>query len=346
MDKKTYYIRIVLIVVCFAIGSACFYQMNQSYDPLARYPYVSDENREIILEYLDADDIDYLITQQIKPKVFMNFIDVYGFDIHNALFYDVAKKNQDATNDYIVNFVNKYRSNFSKDTLALLLKNYSYVDLTTFFENESIFNSELELVSNPSYPYVVLNSNRTVYKYIPDNLKKVGNIEVKQEIINDLNSMSSDFSKVMPKGEKLTFTQGYLSYEKLLEQNMNTQVEKEAYFYYQFDAGQSEYQLGYTVALPEHQEWVEYCIKEEIYKSKDYKKALENLSDADKLKVEWLEDNAYRYGFVIRYPKEKEAETKQAYQPFVLRYVGKKTAKKMHESNLVMEEMKFDSELN
>ena len=170
MDKKILGLRVMLIIICLCVACVCFYQINRSYDPLARYPYVNQDNRDTILRYLDSDDIDYLITQQIKPETFLPFIEVVGFDLHNAYLYSAAKSTQEAPNDYIVNFVNKYRQNFSKDILVTLLKHYTYIDLTTFYENEAIFNEDLELVSDPSLPYVILNEDRTVYKYVPDNL--------------------------------------------------------------------------------------------------------------------------------------------------------------------------------
>lgn len=347
MDKKTLYIRVLLIILCFTTGLLCFYQMNQSYDPLARYPYATDENRTIILKYLDSDDIDYLITQQIKPETFLEFIEESGFELHNAYLYSTAKNVQDASNDYIVNFVNKYRQNFSKDILSTLLKHYTYVDLTTYYENEVIFNEDLELVSDPCKPYIILNENTTVYKYVPTDLTTVGSIQVRSEIVSDLEAMKQDFVSVMNGALSLDFTYGYESYEKTLEDYINFSNQyPDSVKYFQMPAGQSEYQLGFTVGLQEANEWLNLCIEYNVFESKDYTQVLENISEENKLKLDWLQENAYRYGFVIRYPEHKETETKQVYQPFVLRYVGKKTAKQMYNQGLVMEEMKFEEELN
>ncbi|WP_148061560.1 M15 family metallopeptidase [Cellulomonas sp. PhB143] len=40
----------------------------------------------------------------------------------------------------------------------------------------------------------------------------------------------------------------------------------------------------------------------------------------------WLAQNAYRYGFVVRYPKGAEATTGYVYEPWHLRYVGRDVA--------------------
>lgn len=52
----------------------------------------------------------------------------------------------------------------------------------------------------------------------------------------------------------------------------------------------------------------------------------------------WLQENAEDYGFVLRYPKDKEDITKIAYESWHWRYVGKEHAKKMNELNMCLEE--------
>lgn len=52
----------------------------------------------------------------------------------------------------------------------------------------------------------------------------------------------------------------------------------------------------------------------------------------------WLDKNAYKYGFIIRYPKDKESITGYSYEPWHLRYVGKALAKDLFDNNLSLEE--------
>ena len=124
ISKKELRARILLIVVCLAVGLYCLYTMDKSYDPLARYPYTTDENRDVLLKYLDSDDIDYLVNQHITPDKFMDFIELKDFDLKNTLYYKEAKETQDADNEYIVNFVNRFRKNFSYDSLKQMLKHF------------------------------------------------------------------------------------------------------------------------------------------------------------------------------------------------------------------------------
>jgi len=52
----------------------------------------------------------------------------------------------------------------------------------------------------------------------------------------------------------------------------------------------------------------------------------------------YLEQNAYKYGFILRYPKDKEEFTKYKYDKTHYRYVGVEVATKMKQKNLCLEE--------
>lgn len=52
----------------------------------------------------------------------------------------------------------------------------------------------------------------------------------------------------------------------------------------------------------------------------------------------WLKDNAYKYGFILRYPEGKEYITGIIFEPWHYRYVGKEAAKEIKESGLTLEE--------
>lgn len=52
----------------------------------------------------------------------------------------------------------------------------------------------------------------------------------------------------------------------------------------------------------------------------------------------WLAQNCHEYGFIIRYPKNKTKITGYMYEPWHVRYLGKSTAKLVHDSGLSLEE--------
>lgn len=59
---------------------------------------------------------------------------------------------------------------------------------------------------------------------------------------------------------------------------------------------------------------------------------------ADTEAGQWLQEHAWEYGFVLRYPEDKQDVTKIIYESWHYRFVGKTHAKLMKESGLCLEE--------
>jgi D-alanyl-D-alanine carboxypeptidase len=59
---------------------------------------------------------------------------------------------------------------------------------------------------------------------------------------------------------------------------------------------------------------------------------------ADAPEGKWLEKNAWKYGFILRYPKDKTAITGIQYEPWHIRYVGLPHSAIMEEKNFALEE--------
>lgn len=59
---------------------------------------------------------------------------------------------------------------------------------------------------------------------------------------------------------------------------------------------------------------------------------------ADNEVYDWLAENAYKYGFILRYPKDKTDITGIDYEPWHYRYVGREAALDIHNSSLCLEE--------
>ena len=52
----------------------------------------------------------------------------------------------------------------------------------------------------------------------------------------------------------------------------------------------------------------------------------------------WMQDNAYLYGFILRFPEGKENITGYQYESWHYRYVGVDIATYIHENNITFEE--------
>ena len=66
-------------------------------------------------------------------------------------------------------------------------------------------------------------------------------------------------------------------------------------------------------------------------------KALDN-TFAETAASAWLRANAHRFGFIMRYPQEKESVTGYCYEPWHYRFVGREAATEIFHSNVALEE--------
>ena len=60
--------------------------------------------------------------------------------------------------------------------------------------------------------------------------------------------------------------------------------------------------------------------------------------DKTSVEAQWIDNNAYKYGFILRYPENKEDVTGYNYEPWHIRYVGKDVAKKIYINSTTLEE--------
>ncbi|MBR2892442.1 MAG: D-alanyl-D-alanine carboxypeptidase family protein, partial [Clostridia bacterium] len=88
-------------------------------------------------------------------------------------------------------------------------------------------------------------------------------------------------------------------------------------------------------ALPE--DYIEARIAEGKGKYISPDKAVD-LSSAYAPDTTWVVKNAHRFGFILRYPKDKEDITGYNYEPWHIRYVGAELAGQLYETGLTLDE--------
>ncbi|WP_276863666.1 M15 family metallopeptidase [Anaerococcus tetradius] len=113
-------------------------------------------------------------------------------------------------------------------------------------------------------------------------------------------------------GLSLKIASDYRDYE--LEKKMKDAGEVDSE-----EAGCSEHQLGQ--AFDFFTEGTKY--NDKFVTTKEYK---------------WLCENAYKYGFIERYPADKQKITKHAPMPWHFRFVGVENAKEIYENDLTLED--------
>lgn len=348
--------RILFIGSLLVLFGICFTIMNRHYDELARYPYVTNENRDIILEHLSNDDINYMISQQLKPEQFLPYIETEGFILRNTLWYNRAKEIRSASNEKIVAFINDFKDHLDYAGLETLLKAYSYDTLRTFYEEENDYIQNAAIVNDPAALLTLIEEEETLYTYKPKKLVSVADlphvslvdgksdIKVLDEVSKPLHQLCKDISGVNNKTcGNLIITAGYISYEDQMPiyESMMLKYGKDEFRRYWDYPGQSEYQLGTLIRFqPVGRETSK--VDDELLGAQDEQKESDKEESEDSRLAKWLADNAYKYGFVVRYPKDKEAITKKLYQPFTLRYVGKEVAEILHQNQQALNEYQIE----
>ena len=171
---------------------------------------------------------------------------------------------------------------------------------------------------------ILVNRNH----YIPNNyqveLTELSNgKKVDSRIYPELQQM---FNDARAEGLALFVREGYRTTEeqqKIMDEKIN-EYEKQGYSAkeakkraekYVAIPDTSEHQLGLSVDINAD---TDKCSSEKVY--------------------QWLDENAYKYGFVKRYPEDKTDITGISNEPWHYRYVGTTVAKIMKEENLCLEE--------
>jgi D-alanyl-D-alanine carboxypeptidase len=186
------------------------------------------------------------------------------------------------------------------------------------------FYKNIKNVKNPNDILVLVNKNNKLDSdFIPNDLilldVKYSNKDkyLKKEAALSFYKLSKDASKLNYDIKVVSAYRSYDYQEKLFNYYVETKGED-----YALDcsakAGHSEHQTGLSIDVEGSN--LDYNLFEE---SKEFK---------------WMKKNAYKYGFILRYPKGKEHITGFKYEPWHYRYVGIKAAKIIYKNNLTLEE--------
>lgn len=266
------------------------------------------------------------------------FILFYSFPYLN----NNSINNQVKYNDIIHIYINE--EEFKK--LIEYLK-YKHFDINYYQDYESLrrkFNyTFLESINSFRYPFyytpytlpkralfietplVLVNKSFYLEKdFIPSNLDLITNYDLeytnyeillKREVLEHLEMMYYDAKE---EGIDFVIFSGYRSY-----------IRQEFLYYeiYNDDSisakpGHSEHQTGYAVDIS--------------LKDVGLTQHFENT-----LTYKWLIENSYKYGFILRFPKNKTNITKYSFEPWHFRYVGSEVAQIIKTNDLTLEEYIF-----
>ena len=172
-------------------------------------------------------------------------------------------------------------------------------------------------------PLILVNNNNALPDNINLNLVTFQKNKVADIIYNDLVDM---YNAALNDNITLKINNAYRSKD---EQTQMFEDKMNAYENDGYTKEKAYEQTTLTVQVPGHSE-------HETGLAIDFSN--EGHYDENEKMWKWLQEHAYKYGFILRYPKDKYEITKIDYEPWHYRYVGKKAAKEIMDKNITLEE--------
>ena len=299
--KKLFIISIIVVIVLIIVISAIINKINylHSYDyKLKQIGYSKNEITEI--KKLSDDNIESLLDKKYN-KLIVKFIKQKYFIFSNLDKYiEFYKESDNDDLSYTISMVN-------------VKANYDFYD-EDIVTKTNVEDGNLMLVNK--YHYLTKD-------YSPNDLVDIKNYyaygenQIKKEVYESFLDMWNDAKK---ENLNLIITSAYRTYEyqeKLWNSYSSSNGEKWADSV-AARAGYSEHQTGLTLDI------VTYGSKMNDFENTD--------------EFQWLNKNAYKYGFILRYPKDKEELTGYSYESWHYRYVGKDIPKKINDEVLTFDE--------
>ncbi len=185
---------------------------------------------------------------------------------------------------------------------------YSHTIISNFLNRSNILVNK----------YIYLPSD-----YIPNNLEIVDNkyTDGNKLLVSDarinFEEMAMDAKKEDLNIRIISAYRDY-NYQKNLYDNYVLKDGKDIADTYSARPGYSEHQTGLVIDLD------------------NISLSYEQFESTDEFK--WMEENSYKYGYILRYPLDKEYITGYYYEPWHYRYVGKRIAKYIHDNDITFDE--------
>lgn len=374
--KPVIIISIILIILVLLITVFIIYSndnkvklKNIGYNNLEIKEILNLSQKEInmILKYTYNEDLIYIIKSDNydsnKLNLYLKYIikyenidylKIFSLINHNDVNLNILDEYITLLNQYdningIIIYINNYKDlniDLSNEVLTFMTEKYFIIDYLNRYLDYYKNNKELsfkEIItrinSNLDYTfyedskpadlskgmYTLVNKyNHLEYNYIPDDLETVGytyaihDTKLNKTALENFIKMADDAKK---DGITILITTAYRDYnfQSVLYNNYVKADGKKLADTYSARPGYSEHQLGYSFDLTN----TDYADFSEFEYTNEYA---------------WMKENAYKYGFILRYPKDKEYITGYQFEAWHYRYVGVDIATYIYENEITYEE--------
>ena len=301
--KFNYYRFFVFIVILSAIIFGSYklisnYKYKQTYEYKLGLVGYKEDEITTIKSKLSDSEIDKLLELKYDKNI-VKFMDEKYFIYKNLSKYlDYKKENKLESYKNIVTIINTEAN----------IDWFDNTKETDISKKELMLVNRLYGLSKDYEPDDIID--------VPSQYAYTG-VKISNSIMDNIVALIDAASD---EGYTFVLADGYRSYS---EQESIFERYKNAYGYSEADriaarAGHSEYQTGISFTIVP------------LYKEYDKPK--------ESLEYKWLSDNAYRYGFIFRFPEDKTDITGFEASTWRLRYVGSEAANIIKSENICFEE--------
>lgn len=251
------------------------------------------------LEKVKDLDLDYILTIKKDDNILKIVKEKYYLNKNLKTYLDYIKEHSDKTLTDVVAIVNvKANNDWYTNTIKSDTKKDLLILVNKFYTVDETYEPD-DLVNVKNWYYYGENQR------------------MREEAYNEFISM---YNAAQENNIKIIINSSYRPYTE----------QKEIYDQYLSWYGQEKTDaLAAHPGSSEHQTGLAIDVFSPGYNSKNFEE-----SEAFK----WLTDNAYKYGYILRYPKDKEYLTGYDYESWHYRYVGKEVAEYIQKNHITFDE--------
>ncbi|MDD6388561.1 MAG: M15 family metallopeptidase [Bacilli bacterium] len=296
--KKSAYVLISIVVISI-VGSVSYYLYN-SYVTSDKYLLLEKGYTidEVSFALTNKEIVNTLLKKDYNKNILVFMKEKYYLSKNLDKYLEYKKQNPEVDNDKIVSIIN-------------------------VGADSDWYVNDIKTDLNKGILMIVNKHHYLDEDYNPDDLVTMPlSVAFKgKKIINEVNEAFIKLCKDA-KSENLTIvansTYRDFNYQSSLYKRYKNNKGQIYADNYAARPGYSEHQTGLSI---------------------DVSTLKSNMDDFEKTKeYKWLIKNAYKYGFILRYPKGKEDITGYNYESWHYRYVGIEAAKIIYEENITFDE--------
>lgn len=297
--RKLIILLFIIIISIVGIKSYKTYKYHQTYEYKLLEKNYTKEETDLLLKKLDKTRIEKLLTTEKNEKL-INILNEKYFLIKNLDKYIAySDKNPEISLTEVIALVNVHRDQ----------NYYENMEITDTSKGNTMLVNKYNALSK-DYEVEDLKTISKTYSY-GDNKK------LNKEAYDAFISLADDAKK---EGYTILIVSSYRTYQDQEDvwKDYKASFGTKKADAYAARAGSSEHETGLAIDVA------------------DYNDKNDKFEATESFK--WMQTNAHKYGYILRYPKDKENITGYSYEAWHYRYVGIDTATKVYNEDITYDE--------